>query len=139
MKKLILQVDAAFVGLAGVFGVASDLLSYFAGKGAFGQVFYKNPFVIAGVEAHLLAMMAAGFMWHLSKNRDDSSGSLMGIIVHLICGISNIIWFDVFTTVNAFAQGIVVTVLHFLFVGLNVALIYKRKDEHSAHFTEINI
>jgi len=138
MKKLILRIDAAFLGLAGVFGVASDLLSYFAGRGAFGQVFYKNPFVIAGVEAHLLAVMAAGFMWHWSKNRHGSSGSWMGIIVHLICGISNIIWFDVFNAVNARAQGIVVTILHFLFVGLNAALIYQNKAQHSAHFAELN-
>lgn len=137
MKKLILRIDAVFIGLAGVFGVASDLLSYFAGKGAFGRIFYKNPFVIAGVEAHLLAVMAAGFIWHLSKSRHGSSGSSMGIIVHLICGISNIIWFDVFSTVNAFAQGIAVTILHFLFTGLNTALIYQDKAEHSAHFTEI--
>jgi tryptophan-rich sensory protein len=139
MKKLILRIDAGFICLAGVFGVASDLLSYFAGKGAFGQIFYKNPFVIAGVEAHLFAVMAAGFMWYLSKSKDAGSGSSMGIIVHLICGISNIIWFDVFTTVNAFAQGIVVTILHFLFVGLNAALIYKNKTEDSARFTEIKI
>jgi hypothetical protein len=38
----VLRVDAAFLTVAGVFGLVSDLQSYVSGSGPFGQTFYQN-------------------------------------------------------------------------------------------------
>lgn len=129
MKKTVLQIDAAFLGLAGVFSVCADLVSYLAGKGPFGEAFYHNPFVISAVEAHLFAVVTAGRLWLYSKEKDTSSGNWLGIIAHLICGVSNVIWFDVFYRVNASTQGFIITVIHFLFVTLNGIALIKSNAE----------
>lgn len=46
-------------------------------------------------------------------------------------GVSNIIWFDVFSRVQAEAQGVAVTVVHFAFIGANALLIATRRQGRS--------
>ena len=125
MRTTILRVDAIFLGLAGLFGVVSDLLSYLSGSGPFGRTFYENPTVIGVVEAHALAMLTAGALWYFAKKHDTTFGNWIGLIAHAVLGVSNIIWFDVFTRVNAQTQGVAVTVVHFLFVLLNAFVAVK--------------
>ena len=47
-------------------------------------------------------------------------------------GGSNIIWFEVFSLVQAEVQGIAVTVVHFVFVALNAFLIIRGGDNRAA-------
>ena len=42
-------------------------------------------------------------------------------------GASNIVWFDVFRNVNAETQGVAVTVVHFVFVGVNAFFIVRAR------------
>lgn len=125
MRRNLLRVDAVFLGLAGVFGLVSDLLSYLSGAGPFGTTFYENSTVIGVVEAHSLAVLTAGTLWYFAQNREGTFGNWIGLLAHLVLGVCNIIWFDVFTRVQADAQGLIVTVLHFVFVTLNAVLIIK--------------
>jgi hypothetical protein len=68
MRRIVLRVDAAFLTVAGVFGLVSDLQSYASGSGPFGQTFYQNPTVIGVVEAHGLAVLTAGTLWFLATH-----------------------------------------------------------------------
>ncbi|MBK8464212.1 MAG: hypothetical protein IPL32_00135 [Chloracidobacterium sp.] len=124
MNKIILRADAVFVGLAGSFGVASDLTSYLAGKGVFGNIFHQNPLVISSVEAHMLGITTAVLFWYFSSKLATTAGNQLAIAFHLICGISNVVWFDIFYLTNMPTQGFVVTILHFFFVALNGLVVF---------------
>ena len=123
MRRIVLRVDAAFLTVAGVFGLVSDLQSYASGSGPFGQTFYQNPTVIGVVEAHGLAVLTAGTLWFLATHHAGSFGHWVALIAHAVMGGSNIVWFDVFTRVQAETQGVAVTVVHFAFVAVNAFFI----------------
>jgi hypothetical protein len=59
MHRIVLRVDAAFLTVAGVFGLVSDLQSYGSGSGPFGHTFTRTDRV-GVVEAHGLAVLTAG-------------------------------------------------------------------------------
>jgi hypothetical protein len=62
----------------------------------------------------------------------------LGCLAHAVLGVSNIIWFDVFTCVHAETQGGAVTIMHFVFVLLNAFVAFKHGNEpsRSDHFAE---
>ena len=132
MRQTILRVDAVFLAVAGLFGLVSDLLSYVSGAGPFGRTFYESPTVIGVVEAHALAMLTAGTLWHLAQPRGSHAGHWVGFFAHAIMGVSNVIWFDVFTRVQAETQGVAVTVVHFVFVAVHAFLVARGRDRSSA-------
>jgi hypothetical protein len=119
MRRIVLRADAAFLTVAGVFGLVSDLQSYASGSGPLGHTFYQNPTVIGVVEAHGLAVLTAGTLWFLASHHTGRFGHWVAIVAHTVMGASNIVWFDVFTRVQAETQGIAVTVVHFAFVTVN--------------------
>ena len=94
MRRVVLRIDALFLTVAGVFGLAADLQSYASGSGPFGQTFYQNPTVIGVVEAHALAVLTAGSIWFLATHR-ARHGHWVALIAHAIMGGGNIVWFDV--------------------------------------------
>ena len=124
MRRLVLRIDALFLTVAGVFGLISDLQSYASGSGPFGQTFYQNPTVIGVVEAHGLAILTAGTLWFLATHHTGRFGHWVAVVAHAVMGGSNIVWFEVFTRVQAETQGIAVTVVHFAFVVVNALLIF---------------
>ena len=123
MRRIVLRVDAVFLTVAGVFGLVSDLQSYVSGSGPFGQTFYQNPTVIGVVEAHGLAVLTAGTLWFLATHHTGRFGHWVAVVAHAVMGGSNIVWFEVFTRVQAETQGIAVTVVHFAFVAVNAYFI----------------
>ena len=125
LRRTTLRVDSGFLLLAGVFGLVCDILSYRSGTGPFGTTFFQNPTVIGVVEAHALAVLTAVTLWYCSQQQAGRFGHWLGLSTHLVLGGSNIIWFEVFSRVQAEAQGVAVTVVHFLFVTLNALLIIK--------------
>jgi tryptophan-rich sensory protein len=124
MRRSVLRVDAVFLTIAGLFGLVSDLQSYTSGSGPFGQTFYRNPTVIGVVEAHALAMLTAGTLWFLATHHTGRFGHWVAIVAHAVMGGSNLVWFEVFTRVQAETQGIAVTVVHFAFVAVNAHAIF---------------
>ncbi len=79
--------------------------------------------MIGVVEAHSLAVLVAVSVWCLAHTQ--RFGHWVALVAHLIMGTSNIIWFDVFRNVNAEAQGVAVTVVHFVFVILNTSFLVR--------------
>ena len=132
VRRTTLRVDAVFLMLAGVFGLVADILSYRSGVGPFGTTFFQNPTVIGVVEAHALAVLTAVTLWYCSQQQASTFGHWVGLSAHLVLGGSNIIWFEVFSRVQAEAQGVAVTVVHFLFVALNAFLIIRGVENRLA-------
>ena len=128
MRRTVLRGDAVFLTLAGLFGLTADLLSYVAGTGPFGRTFYQDPTVIGVVEAHALAIVIAATLWHHARTGASHHGQWAGIAAHAVMGVSNIVWFDVFSRVQAETQGVAVTVVHFVFIAGHAALMAARRD-----------
>ena len=114
--RRLLFVDALFLVVMGVFGIASDLASYIAGLGTFQSTFLDDPRVIGVIEAHGLALLTgiAGFV-HASSNH-ARYWHLHFAATHLLLGGANVVFFGVFTIVQADVMGIVVTAIHFMFI-----------------------
>jgi len=87
--------------------------------------------VIGVVEAHGLAVLTAGTLWFFATHHPGRLGHAVALIAHAIMGGSNIVWFDVFTRVQAETKGVAVTVVHFAFVAVNaILIIIGSRDSH---------
>lgn len=120
-----LRADAVFLGVSGVFGVIADVSSYLSGQGPFGPTFYGDPLVIGVVEAHALAILTATTLWYSARGTMATFGRWTALAAHLVLGVSNVVWFDVFTGLNADTQGQAVTTLHFVFCALHLQWIVR--------------
>jgi hypothetical protein len=80
--------------------------------------------VIGVVEAHGLAILTAGTLWFLSTHHTGPFGHWIAVVAHSAMGGSNIVWFEVFTRVQAETRGIAVTVVHLAFVVVNASFIF---------------
>jgi len=79
--------------------------------------------VIGVVKAHGVAVLTAGTPWFVATRHTERFGHWVAVVAHAVMGGSNIVWFEVFTRVQAKTQGIAVTVVHFAFVAVNAYFI----------------
>jgi hypothetical protein len=119
IRTLILRADALPLALFGLFGISMDLLGYFAGIGAWKEVFFHNPLTIGVVEAHGLAMIMALLLLRHAAVKETTLWHGTALAVHLLLGVSNLIFWQVFIRVDAVPLGMVATVYHFVFVIAN--------------------
>ena len=71
-------------------------------------------------------LLTAVTLWFLATHHTGSFGHWVALIAHAVMGGSNIVWFDVFTRVQAETQGVAVTVVHCAFVAVNAFFIISR-------------
>ena len=120
MKINILKIDGCFLVVMGILAGMTDLASYFAGKGPFGQTYFQNSIAIGGFEAHGLAVIAGFILVLKSWASDAAFFNKVAIAIHSVLGISNLIWFQLFLDTGMLAMGIITTVVHLTLVILNV-------------------
>lgn len=119
MRTLILRTDAILLALFGLFGLVMDLLGYFAGLGAWKVVFLHNPLAVGAVEAHGLALIVAVLLIRHAPANDTVIWHLTALAVHLLLGLCNLLFWQVFINVGLLPLGIVATLYHFIFVIAN--------------------
>jgi hypothetical protein len=124
MRTLILRADAIPLALFGLFGMTMDLLGYFAGIGAWKDAFLNNPLAVGAVEAHGLAMIIAVLLLRHAAAQGTRMWHVTALAVHLLLGISNLLFWQIFISVNMMPLGIVTTAYHFLFVIANGAALF---------------
>jgi hypothetical protein len=123
IRTLILRADAITLALFGLFGITMDLLGYFAGIGAWKNLFFNNPLAVGAVEAHGLAIVIAVLLIRRATASDTIVWHLTAGAVHLLLGICNGVFWQVFTNTNMVPLGIVATAYHFVFVLANSAVV----------------
>ncbi|MEZ4863823.1 MAG: hypothetical protein R3C14_21045 [Caldilineaceae bacterium] len=121
-RTLILCTDAILLTL---FGIVMDLLGYFAGMGAWGTLFWQNPLAVGVVEAHGLALIVAVLLLRHATAHATMGWHLTAVITHLLLGVCNLLFWQVFITVNLLPLGVVATLYHFTFVIANGAVIWR--------------
>ncbi len=119
IRILILRADALTLGMFGLFGLTTDLLSYFAGRGAWKDMFFHNPLAVGVVEAHGLAIIIAVLLIRQAAANDQFVWHLTAMAVHLLLGICNLVFWQVFISANVVPLGIVASAYHFVFVITN--------------------
>ena len=124
MRTLILRTDAIPLMLFGLSGITLDLLGYFAGIGVWSEVLFNNPLAIGAVEAHGLAIIIAVLLLRHAAAEDTRVWHVTAGAVHLLLGICNLVFWQVFINVGIVPVGIVATTYHFVFVIANGAALF---------------
>lgn len=126
MKNNTLKIDGIFLTVMGSLAGITDLASYFAGKGPFGETYFQNSIAIGGFEAHCLAVITGLVFVLKSKSSDAQFFNKIAIAIHSVLGICNLVWFEVFIYTNMILMGFVTTIAHFSFVAFNSIAISKK-------------
>lgn len=117
-SKRILVADAVFLGVAGIVQILLEVAGHFAGVGRYAEQFYRSPYTIGFFEAHgLAAVLAIMLLVDGSPTRKFWHRFLL--LVHLLLGGANVLFWQSFVAFNFVGPGIVATLLHFVFVGLH--------------------
>jgi hypothetical protein len=116
--KQILIADAAFLGLAGTVQMVLEIAGHFAGIGRYAGQFYQSPYTIGFFEAHGLAAVIA-FMLFVDRSRANDFWHRFLLLVHLLLGGANVFFWQSFVAFDFVLAGMLATLLHFIFIGLN--------------------
>lgn len=126
MKKTVLIIDGYFLTVMGTIAGTMDLVAYFTGKGPFGDAFYQNSNTIGGFEAHCLAIISGLVLIVKSNSHEASFFNKVAVVIHLVLGVSNLVWFQVFYDTNTLPMGFITTFAHFGFIAFHI-LALRRK------------
>ena len=119
LRKLLLVADAIFLLAASTGGMIADLVGAFAGVGPQKNVLGPAPHAAIGfVEAHGLAFIIGVLLLRAEPLR---SWHLTAAAVHFLLGTSNLVFWQMFVDTDMLPMGWVTTVLHWLFVALQLA------------------
>lgn len=117
-RRRILRANAIFLMLFGGSGFLLDLKAHFTGSGAQAVLTSAAPHTMVGfVEAHGLAVIIGVLLWRALPTR---SWHLTAAAVHVLLGVSNLVFWQIFVVANLLPLGYVSTGFHFLFVALHL-------------------
>ena len=119
IRRIILRANAAFLLAASTGGFASDVSGIFLGLGPVARVVTEAPHVGIGfVEAHGLAFILGVLMWRAEPSR---AWHLTAAAIHMLLGSANVIFWQLFIASDMLMVGYVTTILHGLFVVLQIS------------------
>lgn len=131
-RTRLLWIDGGFLMLAGLGGLLTDLAGYFAEQGPNGAYMFHHSYAVGYVEAHGLATLMGILMIVHAHAVNIRFWNGLAAAVHILLGISNLVFWAVFVEVNAVPLGVVVTVIHWLLViGQLAAVATNSKSVHS--------
>src|SRR5690606_16668736 len=102
-----------------------ELLGHFGHIGVYGEQFANSPYTIGFFEAHGLAFMIgiSVFLQHKQSNSRFWHGFL--VLMHLLLGGANLLFWQSFVEFNFIPQGIIATAFHIVFVVANAFILAK--------------
>jgi len=118
LRRLLLRFNAVFLIVAGLAAwVNFDFPGSFSGSGPLGPLIAHEPSLGIGfVEAHGLALILGVLLWRAPT---EKSWHVTAIAVHLLLGVSNIVFWQIFVATNTLPMGWVSTVIHGVLVLLH--------------------
>jgi hypothetical protein len=115
LSRKVLQFDGGFLLLAGGAAMIVETLGHFLGVGPFAQT-KGSPYTIGGFEAHGLAIILAVLFIRAANLLDRSLWHQVGLVVHLLLGGSNLLYWSSFIQLDVVPMGVITTILHIVFV-----------------------
>jgi hypothetical protein len=119
-RRLLLRANAVFLILAALGAwLKMDFPASFAGSGPLSPLIAHEPSLgIAFVEAHGLALILGILLWRAPTDR---AWHLTATAIHLLLGVSNIVFWQLFVATQTLPMGWVSTTLHGLLVALHLS------------------
>jgi hypothetical protein len=118
-RRFLLRANALYLLMAATGGLRSDILGIFFGEGPLARVVADAPHAGIGfVEAHGLAVILGVLLWRAAPAR---SWHLAAAAIHVLLGTANVVFWQMFVAADMLAVGYVTTLLHWLFVVLQLA------------------
>jgi hypothetical protein len=117
-RTWLLRTDGVWLALAATGGLWMDISAAFFGTGPAAGTLSKAPEAAIGfVEAHGLAMVLAVTLLRASA---DKAWHLTAAGVHLLLGICNVTFWQMFVSTNTVPMGWITTGFHFAFAALQL-------------------
>jgi len=118
-RILILRANAIFLLFASTAAFLADFAGSFFAAGPVAALFSHAPYLAIGsAEAHGLAFILGVLLWRAAPERQ---WHLTAGGVHTLLGSCNLLFWDIFVVGDVLAVGYITTVLHWLFVALQLA------------------
>lgn len=116
MRQVILRVNAIYLLVAAAGGFVSDVLGIFYGLGPQAGIVASAPHAGIGfIEAHGLAFIIGVLLWRAEPTR---AWHLTAMAVHVLLGVANLVFWQIFVAADVLWLGYVTTSLHFVFAVL---------------------
>ena len=115
LNKAVLKLNAAFLVLIGSLQLMFESLSHFVGAGPLADRFTDSPYTIGFFEAHGLAVLIGILLWRASQ-RPEKYWHQLAVVVHLLLGGANLLFWNSFVQLDFVLLGIVATFFHGLFI-----------------------
>jgi hypothetical protein len=119
-RRWILGLDAAFLIIIGLVAMSFDAVGHFLGAGPMAQA-HGSPYSIGGFEAHGLAAIIGALLLRAAIKDLQRLWHGLGLVVHLLLGGSNLLFWPSFAQLDAVPMGVVTTVCHAAFVVAHAA------------------
>jgi hypothetical protein len=118
-RRAILRANALYLGIASIAAfILLDLRGIAFGSGPAGQVLAAAPHAAIGfVEAHGLAFILSVLLWNAQPVR---YAHLTAAAVMALLGVSNIVFWPLFTATGMVAAGAILTTGHLAFAALEL-------------------
>jgi hypothetical protein len=118
IRRNILFANAVYLLVAASSGMLNDILGIFFARGPVAPIIAGAPHAGIGfVEAHGLAFIIGVLLLRAEPLR---SWHLAAAAVHLLLGTANLVFWQMFVAADVLAVGYVTTMLHALFVVLQL-------------------
>lgn len=119
-RRQLLRFNAAFLFLASLGGWFSmDFPAGLAASGPLGPLIaHERAIAIGFVEAHGLALILAILLWRAPAER---TWHATAAAIHLLLGVSNLVFWNLFVATHTIPMGYVTTALHGLLFALQLS------------------
>lgn len=119
-RRIVLILNALFLGLTGFAQMIFELLSHYRGVGPLGKIFTDTPYTIGFFEAHGFAVLTGLLVfWVMLKDMRPHWHLYMALVSFLLVG-SNLLFWDSFAKVGLVSAGYIATAVHILFFLLQL-------------------
>lgn len=123
-----LRLNGGLLATTGLAALTADLIGYFFAAGPFARL-YGQPLTIGGAEAHGLAALIGLLLLRNAQSPHRWGWHLIALTVHLFLGVSNLLFWPVYSIMGIMAAGVVSTIFHALLISIHLACI-ALADEH---------
>lgn len=123
----LLFINGCFLLVAGGSALVSELCAYFVDIGPEAAAFHLSPYAIGFVEAHGLAILTGLLLVRASRGSQKRFWHLHAILVHLLLGGANLLFWQSFVQFGYLPVGIITTILHSLFLVTQMLAFFSRR------------
>ena len=125
LRATVLKLNATFLMLIGSLQMIFESLSHFRGVGPMADRFIQSPFTIGFFEAHGLAVLMGVLLWRASA-RPEKFWHQLAVIIHLLLGCANLLFWNSFVQLDFVLPGIVATIFHGVFISLEAYCAWRK-------------